>query len=183
MNKKNNSAHEKLLRLCFAAMFAALICAATKLIQIPTPTGGYVNFGDCFVLIAAWVLGPVYGFAAAGIGSALVDLMGYAQYVPGTFFINGLMAAAAALIITAFMKRGEKPRLPGFVVSGLAAELIMVGGYYLYEATLLGYGFFGALEGVPGNCFQGGFGLTIGVILVQVIAKTGLLKKLRLYVM
>lgn len=99
------------------------------------------------------------------------------------FFIKGLMAATAALIITAFMKRGGKPRLPGFVVSGLTAELIMVGGYYLYEATLLGYGFFGALEGIPGNCLQGGFGLAIGVILVQVIAKTGVLKKLRSYVM
>lgn len=182
MNKKNDSAHEKLLRLCFAAMFAALIFTATKLMQIHTPTGGYVNFGDCFVLIAAWVLDPVYGFAAAGIGSAPVDLMGYAQYVPGTFFIKGLMAATAALIITAFMKRGGKPRLPGFVVSGLAAELIMVGGYYLYEAALLGYGFLGVLEGIPGNCLQGGFGLTIGVILVQVIAKTGVLKKLRSYV-
>lgn len=181
MDKKNNSAHEKLLRLCFAAMFAALICAATKLIQIPTPTGGYVNCGDCFVLIAAWVLGPVYGFAAAGIGSALVDLMGYAQYVPGTFFIKGFMAVAAALIVRAFLKKSAKLRLPGFVVSGLAAELIMIGGYYLYEATLLGYGFLGALEGVPGNCLQGGFGLTFGVVLVQIIAKTGVLKKIRAY--
>ncbi|MCM1166709.1 MAG: ECF transporter S component [Lachnospiraceae bacterium] len=178
---KNNSVHEKLLKLCFAATFAALIFAATKLIQIPTPTGGYVNLGDCFVLTAAWVLGPVYGFAAAGIGSALVDLMGYTQYVPGTFFIKGLMAVTAALIVKAFLKKSAKLRFAGFAVSGLAAELIMVGGYYLYEAALLGYGFLGALGGVFGNCVQGVFGLVFGVIFVQVVAKTGVLKKLGAY--
>ncbi|MBD5383770.1 MAG: ECF transporter S component [Ruminococcaceae bacterium] len=181
MNKEKQKVHERLLKLCFAAMFAALICVATKLIQIPTPTGGFVHFGDCFILIAAWVLGPVYGFAAAGIGSALVDLMGYAQYVPGTFFIKGMMAFAAALIVRAFVKNGGKLRLLGFIVSGLAAEIIMIGGYYLYEATLLGYGFAGALEGIPGNGLQGAFGLVFGVALVQVIAKTGVLKKLHTY--
>lgn len=181
MNKKNNSAHEKLLRLCFSAMFAALIFAATKLIQIPTPTGGYVNCGDCFVLMAAWILGPVYGFAAAGIGSALVDLMGYAQYVPGTFLIKGIMAVAAALIMKALVKKSAKLHFIGFIVSGLAAELIMIGGYYLYEATLLGYGFLGALGGISGNCIQGAFGLTVGAALVQVTAKTGVLKKIRPY--
>lgn len=162
-------------------MFAALIFAATKLIQITTPTGGFVHFGDCFILIAAWTLGPVYGFAAAGIGSALVDLMGYAQYVPGTFFIKGMMALAAALIVHAFTKKGGKPRLPCLILGGLAAELIMIGGYYLYEATLLGYGFAGALEGFPGNCLQGVFGLVFGVILFKVIAKTGVLKKINGY--
>ena len=181
MNKDKHTAHEKLLRLCFAAMFAALIFVATKLIQITTPTGGFLHFGDCFILIAAWVLGPTYGFAAAGIGSALADLMGYAQYVPGTFFIKGMMAFTAALIVHAFVKKSGKLRLLGFIVSGLAAELIMVGGYYLYEATLLGYGFAGALEGIPGNCLQGAFGLVFGVVLVQVIAKTGVLKKLKGY--
>lgn len=181
MNKQKQNAHEKLLKICFTAMFAALIFVAAKLIQIPTPTNGYVNFGDCFVLIAAWVLGPVYGFAAAAIGSAVADLMGYTQYVPGTFFIKGMMALAAALVIRAFIKKGGRLRLLGFIVSGSAAELIMIGGYYLYEATLLGYGFAGALEGIPGNSLQGIFGAVFGVVLIRVIAKTGVLKKFNAY--
>lgn len=181
MNKKKQTTHERLIRLCFAAMFAALIFVATKLIQIQTPTGGYVHFGDCFILIAAWTLGPVYGFAAAGIGSALVDLMGYAQYVPGTFFIKGMMALTAALIIRAFIKKSGKPKLSGLIVGGLAAELIMIVGYYLYEATLVGYGFAGALKGIPGNCLQGAFGAVFGVVLFKMIAKTGVLKKMHVY--
>ena len=51
-------------------MFAALSCAATMVIQIPIATG-YLNFGDGLCLLAGWILGPWYGFAAAGLGSAL----------------------------------------------------------------------------------------------------------------
>lgn len=92
-----------------AAVFAALICAATLAVQIPTPmTGGYVNVGDCFVLVSAWCLGPWYGFAAGGIGSMLADLLsGYAHYIPGTLLIKGLMATVAALLAGGFGKRPQ----------------------------------------------------------------------------
>ena len=37
----------------FAALFAAIICVATIVVQIPTPaTNGFFNLGDCFVIIA-----------------------------------------------------------------------------------------------------------------------------------
>ena len=44
-------------------MFAALSCAATMVIQIPIATG-YLNFGDGLCLLAGWILGLWYGFAA-----------------------------------------------------------------------------------------------------------------------
>ena len=51
-------------------MFAALSCAATMVIQIPIATG-YLNFGDGLCLLAGWILGPWYGFAAGtGLGRA-----------------------------------------------------------------------------------------------------------------
>lgn len=180
METKN--AKVTLIKLCASGMFAALICAATMLIQIPSPTHGYVNFGDCFILIAAWVLGPVYGFAAGGIGSALADYFtGYIHYIPGTFVIKGLVAVAAALIVRIFLKRGEKLRLPGYIAGGVAGEALMVGGYYLYSAAALGKGFIAALDSVPGNFFQGAVGVTAGVILAQTIAKTHVLKKFGAY--
>lgn len=183
MDKKKSNSKEMLLKLCIAGMFAALICVATMLIQIPTPlTKGYVNFGDCFVLIAAWVLGPVYGFAAGGIGSALADLLtGYTHYVPGTFVIKGLIAFAAALIVHAFLKKSDRLRFPGYIVGGIAGEMIMVSGYYLYAATALGKGFIVALDSVFGNVVQGAFGVVVGVMLAQVIAKTHVLKRFNSY--
>lgn len=167
-----------LVRLCAAGIFAAFICVATILVRIPMPICGYVNFGDCFVILAAWILGPVYGFAAGGIGSALADLLaGYVQYIPGTFVIKGLVAVAAALIAHAILRKSAPRRLAGYAVGALAAELIMLGGYFLYEAAALGLGFAGAFSSVAGNAVQGAFGAALSVILAQTLAKTGALKR------
>ena len=67
-------------------MFAALSCAATMVIQIPIATG-YLNFGDGLCLLAGWILGPWYGFAA---GIALAVLLEQAVCrVPGLMRPSG----------------------------------------------------------------------------------------------
>ena len=76
----------KIRKLVLAALFTALCTIMTLVIQVPSPMQGYVNLGDCAVLLSAWILGPVYGGVAAGVGSMLADLLsGYAHYAPGTF--------------------------------------------------------------------------------------------------
>ena len=55
---------KKIRKLVLAALLAALVCVATMVVQIPSPMQGYVNLGDCFVLLSGWLLGPWYGFAA-----------------------------------------------------------------------------------------------------------------------
>ena len=83
-------------KLVLSAMFAALICVVTMIIKVPSPLKGYLNLGDCVVLLAGWMLSPGYGFLAAGIGSALADLFsGYVVYAPATFIIKGCMAVTA----------------------------------------------------------------------------------------
>ena len=57
-------------RLVGTALFAAAILVGTMVLGVPLPSGGYGNFGDVFVITAAFFLGPVWGFAAAGLGSA-----------------------------------------------------------------------------------------------------------------
>mgnify|MGYP004671995547 CR=1 FL=1 len=44
----------KVKKLVFSALMAALVYAATMMIQIPSPMNGYVNLGDCFVLLSGW---------------------------------------------------------------------------------------------------------------------------------
>ena len=63
-------------KLVLAALMAALTYVATSIVQIPSPMQGYVNLGDCIVLLSGWILGPWWGAAAGGIGSMLVDLLG-----------------------------------------------------------------------------------------------------------
>ena len=77
------------------------------LVQIPSPTNGYLNLGDAVVLLGAYLLGPAYGAAAGGVGPALADLLsGYAMYVPGTLVIKALMGLTAALLYRATGSEG-----------------------------------------------------------------------------
>ncbi|MBR6694535.1 MAG: ECF transporter S component, partial [Clostridia bacterium] len=54
-------------KIVMAALMAALACVATMIIKIPSPLKGYLNLGDCIVLVSGWMLSPTYGFLAAGL--------------------------------------------------------------------------------------------------------------------
>ena len=166
-------------RLVYTALFTALTTVATLVIQGPSPMSGYVNLGDAMVLLSAWILGPVYGTAAAGIGSMLADLLsGYAYYAPGTLVIKCLMAFVAAQVFLV-LKDKVKGKHFAKVVSGLLAEIIMVVGYFGYAGLILGNGLSAALS-IPGNLVQGGFGIVVSTVvylaLSQVIKMPKLLK-------
>lgn len=153
----------------------AIICVATLVIQIPAPaTNGYFNLGDCFVLLAGWFLGPVYGFIAAGVGSALADIItGYFLYAPATFVIKALMALVAYFIYKALK---SKPFI-GKVTGTVTAEILMVLGYFAYEAAVLGYGL-AAAASIPTNIVQGIVGVAASVTLASAMEKSRTLKKL-----
>ncbi|MFQ9472300.1 MAG: ECF transporter S component [Oscillospiraceae bacterium] len=131
---------KKLHRLVLAALFTALTTVMTMVIQVPSPMQGYVNLGDCGVLLSAWVLGPAWGGAAAGIGSMLADLLsGYAHYAPGTLVIKTCMAVAAALILRAF-QRGPPTLWRDSWPGGQAAGTILVAGYLRLCLSAAGQG-------------------------------------------
>lgn len=166
---------KKIRKLVYTALLAALTCVATMVIQIPAPVSGYVNLGDCVVLLSAFLLGPWWGAAAAGIGSMLADLLsGFALYAPGTLLIKAAMAVAAALLCRALpVKQG----LVRTLIGGIVAEIIMVAGYLFYGALLMD-SFAASLAGVPGNAVQGVVGLVLGVLLAEVLKKTPLWAKI-----
>ena len=157
-------------------MLAALACVATMIIKLPSPLGGYINLGDCIVLLCGWILGPVYAFMAAGIGSALADIFsGYALYAPATFVIKGLMALVAYAIF-AWLSKKIKPfgaRLLGAVI----AEIVMIGGYFVFEGFI--YGFAPSLVNIPANAVQGVAGVIVGMMLITLFEKQNILKMLK----
>lgn len=157
---------QKVRKLVLSALMAALVYVSTRIIQIPSPMNGYVNLGDCFVLLSGWLLGPWYGAAAAGIGSMLVDLLSsYAYYAPGTLVIKAADACAAALLFR-LLGRGRT----AMVLSGLVGEVIMVVGYFGYASLILGKGL-AAAASIPGNLVQGAAGLVIGTVLAAALQK------------
>ena len=166
---------KKIRTMVLAAVLAALACVATMVVQIPSPMNGFVNLGDCFVLLSGWLLGPWWGAAAGGIGSMLADLLlGYGHYAPGTLVIKGLMALVGAVVFKAFGKSSV-----GALVSGVISEIIMVGGYFGYAGLLLGKGI-GAAASIPGNLVQAAMGLVIGLVLFFLLKRSKVLDKLAL---
>lgn len=79
--------------LVYTALMTALVFVATFTIKVPVPfTNGYIHPGDSMVFLAGLLLGPFYGAFAAGIGSALADLIaGYTFWMIPTLLIKGLM--------------------------------------------------------------------------------------------
>lgn len=160
-------AQTKTLNLVRAALFAALTCIATYIIKIPTPgTGGYIHFGDAFVLLSGIVLGPVYGAAAAGIGSALSDLIGgYVFYAPITLLIKGLAAFASGLLYRTLAAKISSDRARSFI-GNLTILVIVPIGYFIYEFFIYGTA---AAASIPANIIQAASGVIIAFILYPLI--------------
>lgn len=156
-------------KLILSALFAALACVATMSIRIPTPgTGGYIHPGDAVVILSGIFLGPVYGALAAGIGSAMADLLGgYFIYVPITFLVKACIAWLAG---TAFHKIREKglSSYAGVAAGGVIDMILVPLGYGLCEIPL--YGTAGALASVPANFVQGISGLVLAMVLFPVLS-------------
>lgn len=156
-------------RIILTAMFAAMVCVSTLCIQIASPMGGYINLGDALVLISAWLLGPIYGTAAAGLGSALADLLsGYAYYAPGTLLVKAGVAFIASLIYEASGKRLAP--VPRMIAASLPAETLMIVSYLLYAWLFLGHGA-SAIASVPANCAQAVAGIAIACFLTPIMQK------------
>ena len=182
-----------------ASMFAALILLATSVLKIQTPSFGYIHPGDAFVLLAGLFLGPLTGGLAAGIGSALSDLLGgYAIWVPGTFLVKFLTAASAAQLLRMLQKlHTAKKDLPekkeagtrGFpesasvIAACVIGELVMMAGYFVCDIAVVAIsngsftraGFAAAaalaVAGLPFNAVQGAAGIVLAAPLYSVFRR------------
>jgi uncharacterized membrane protein len=83
------------------------------------------------------------------------------------------MALAAGAVLHSAKRKNA---LSMAVLGGIAAELIMVSGYFAYEAAILRYGL-AALANIPGNCVQGVFGVTAGTALFYALLRIPYVKK------
>ena len=159
----------KSLHIVKSAMFAALILIATFIIKIHTPgTGGYIHPGDAFVILAGVILGPLYGGAAAAVGSALADILGgYFIYAPITFLIKGICALGSGFIFRSFRDKIKKDHLR-VILCGLLSTIIVAAGYLIFELFIYGKG---AVASVPANLVQGLSGLVISSLLFPLLKK------------
>ena len=143
--------------LALLAILTAL-SVALAYIHVPTPTG-FLTLLDIGVYFTAFYLGSKSGAVVGGLAGFLIDLfLGYPQYM-----IHSLIAHGAQGFFAGWTGR---KRIFGIIL----ASVIMV-GWYVLAAILLGYGVGGALAGILGNVMQNIVGIIGGYALFLVFKK------------
>lgn len=164
--------------IIITALFAALTFVGTSIIKIPTVTQGYIHPGDGLVLLSGLLLGPIYGTLAAGIGSALSDLLsGFFIYAPATFIIKALSALIAFLIFRALTKKETKTTTLKVIAAGVGGEAVMVLGYFVFEIFMIAIvnqtdlraGLLVSAAGIIPNVIQGVLGIVLSALLYPVL--------------
>ncbi len=170
--------NKRILKPVYSALFAALIFSSTQFILIPLPFG-YLNFGDCFVLLSAVIVGGPYAIMASAIGTALADVLsGYTVYAPATLIIKSLMVIAITAITKIGTDKSRKIKTIFKATGAAVAELIMVCGYFIYDSIL--YSFLGAIAALPGNIIQGIAAVISSMVIITVLEHSGIMQHIQL---
>ena len=164
--KKNN-----LRKMIVGAVFCALVFAATC-VSIPIGIGN-LNLGDGMLLLGAWLLGGPWAVVSAAVGASLADLIGpYAIYAPATAIIKALMSVVAIATVYG-LRRTKLSTAVSRLISAVCAEAVMVVGYLVYEALILGLGA-AALPGAAFNLLQGVLAVAVSFLSCRLLDKAGI---------
>ena len=111
----------------FVGVMAALVYSASAYLQIPIPTAigsTRLHMGNVMCLLSGFLLGPVSGGLAAGIGSMFFDLLNpaYIASAPFTFAFKFLMAWVCGIIA----KRADKTALLRCIIAAVIGAITYV---------------------------------------------------------
>ena len=120
-----------LLRLVLTALFSAL-CFIGVLIRVPLPTGAFVHLGNMICILAALLIGGVYGGLAGSLGMGLFDLThGYlGAGLLRTFILKFFMGLIAGLLFRLILKKKLN-------VKKLTIILVIVLGLFFITTLIL----------------------------------------------
>ncbi len=140
--KLNSNAKSTSVNIALTGLMGALVLVGTFM-NIPIPALGdrtMLGLGNVFCILSGLLLGPLYGGAAAGIGSFIFDLIGgWASSAPFTLVFKFLMAFVCGLIAYGGDKTAKNlKRLIIAAVSGSLTYCILYLGKSYIEAALLG---------------------------------------------
>ncbi|GMQ58903.1 hypothetical protein AN1V17_32990 [Vallitalea sediminicola] len=115
-------------KITYTGLMTALILLATLSLKIPVPfTNGYIHLGDSMIFIGAILLGWKYGAFAAGVGSALADVIGgYAHWAIPTLIIKALMGAIVGICAS------EEYRKKMYIY----LSIVFAGGFAIFNVIL-----------------------------------------------
>lgn len=152
MENKTLQGNEKIRKLIFSGIFAALTYIAFTFlsIHIPTPGGGQVtvHVGNAFVVLGSLMLGSLYGGLGGAIGLTISDLFNpvYITSAPITFiikFLIGLIAGTVAHRLGHIDSLQDTKKILRWVIAASVAALAFNAIFdpllrYFYKILILG---------------------------------------------
>ncbi len=131
-------------RLVLTALLAALTVGGSAIrITLPLEISGTTSFhlGNILCVLSGLLLGPWLGGLAAGMGSAIYDMLNplFISEAPITFLLKGVYGLVAGLIAWAGHKRWsyEKATLAA-AISALTYAALYLAKSYFYNGLFLG---------------------------------------------
>jgi uncharacterized membrane protein len=160
--------------LTMTGLLIALVAAATMMITIPVPaTEGFIHAGDGVIFFVAVFFGRKKGALAAGIGSAMADLLlGYTMWVIPTLIVKSIMGYLVGFIA----EKGKQPHVGWVDVLSVSIGALWMSFGYLVAGTFLKGSFQVALAGWPWDLVQGFGGVVLFLPIAAAISRTQFFK-------
>ena len=139
-----------IMKICAVAMMAAIVFVGNYLrVKIPVSLGGTTSFTLANILcaLAGLLLGPWWGGLAAGLGSAIFDMLDpeYIVEAPITFLTKGMYGLVAGLVLYyGFRSAKDKygPQLTATICAALSYMAVYSAKVFFYNGMLI--------QGLPG---------------------------------
>ena len=174
--------HSQVLKLCMAAVMAALVLVASDLqIQIPSLLGmNRFHLGNSMCALAGILLGPWWGGLASGIGSALFDLSNpaYVASAPITFRTKGIYGlVAGAMFVHVFRRKSNYGSEVASTAAAAVTYIVLYLGKKFFLDGLLVAGlntttaWAAVVEAAPSSVFNGVVAVVIAPILGVAVQK------------
>lgn len=149
-NTKNN----QIYKITVTGLMAALCYVAFTYLKIPIPVPGgdttALHIGNAFCVLAALLLGGVYGGLAGSIGMTVADLLDpmYVTSAPKTFILKFLIGLIAGFIAHKIARISED-HSKGYVFKWSLIASVCALGFNVIADPVFGYFYKNFILGVP----------------------------------
>ncbi len=174
MRQKTN---DKLYKIVLTGLMAALCYVCFTFLKIPIPTMGgdfvALHVGNAFCVLAALLLGGVYGGLAGSLGMTVADLMdpAYVTSAPKTFILKfciGLIAGFIAHRIAHITEDHDGKYIFKWTLIASAVSL----GFNVIADPVVGYFYKNLILGIPEPAAKIMTTWAAGVTLLNAVAGT-----------
>lgn len=147
----------------FSALYAVLIILTFQIYPVPSPTGGFLHFGDFVVFLVALLFGIKVGGLVGVVGAVVADFyLAYPRWYV-SILAHGLEGAIPGLT----KKKGFVLQL----VACIAGGFLMAATYFFVNIFIKGYPV-AVISFVQDLFLQAGISIALGLPTVKIIERT-----------